>query len=85
MDPGILCWPRFLGPGGSYGPGWLRWASSGQSHPELGAAALVTLYMVLGSPFWYQVLIIAQVVLPRPSHIKQSVQDLHLESSLVLA
>ena len=33
----------------------------GQSQPEIVAAAFLVLYMVLGSPFVYQVLIVTQV------------------------
>ena len=33
----------------------------GQSQPEIVAAAFLILYMVLGSPFVYQVLIVTQV------------------------
>ena len=35
--------------------------SKGQSQPEIAAAAFLILYMVLGSPFVYQVLIVTQV------------------------
>ena len=36
--------------------------SKGQSQPELVAAAFLILYLVLGSPFVYQVLIVTQLV-----------------------
>ena len=35
--------------------------SKGQSQPEIAAAAFVILYMVLGSPFLYQVLIVTHM------------------------
>ena len=35
----------------------------GRSQPEIVAAAFLLLYMVLGSPFLYQVLIVTQVAL----------------------
>ena len=36
--------------------------SKGQSQPEMVAAAFLILYMVLGSPFLYQVLIVTHSV-----------------------
>ena len=35
--------------------------SKGRSQPEIGAAAFLILYMVLGLPFLYQVLIVTPV------------------------
>ena len=37
--------------------------SKGQSQPEIVAAAFLILYMVLGSPFLYQVLTVTQLML----------------------
>ena len=42
-------------------PGYMQ-VSKGQSQPEIVAAASLILYMVLGSPFLYQVLIVTQMV-----------------------
>ena len=36
--------------------------SKGQSQPEIVAAAFLILYMVLGGPFQYRVLIVTQVL-----------------------
>ena len=41
-------------------PGQMK-VSKGQSQPEIVAAAFLLLCMVLGSPFLYQVLIVAHV------------------------
>ena len=39
--------------------------SEGQSQPEIVAAAFLILYMALGSPFLYQVLIVTHLLLDR--------------------
>ena len=36
----------------------------GQAQPEIVAAAFLNLYMVLGSPFLYQVLIVTHLAMP---------------------
>ena len=41
-------------------PGQMK-VSKGQSQPEVVAAAILILYMVLGSPFLYQVLIVTHM------------------------
>ena len=41
--------------------------SKGQSQPEIVAAAFLILYMVLGSPFVYQVFIVTQLKFGYPS------------------
>ena len=49
--------------------------SKGQSQPEIVAAAFLILYMALGSPFLYQVLIVTQLSVG--SHESQTQELMH--------
>ena len=49
--------------------------SKGRSQPEIAAAAFLILYMVLGSPFLYQVLIATQMYSTFCGVIKPSIHD----------
>ena len=46
--------------------------SKGKTQPEIVAAAFLLLYMVLGSPFLYQVLIVTHVLPARGTQFRSS-------------